>query len=201
MTKLQKQLSKFIENYKFELSRTVLDLNTHKVHNIIKIIRSTILNKKKIFTCGNGGSASVSNHFLCDFNKGVKHFSKKKIQPKVISLSNSIENITAIANDENFNEIFKNQLENYLEKGDLLIAFSCSGNSKNIINALKFAKKKRCKTILITGFKKSVKHTDIHLNVNVKNYGISEDVFQSIMHISSQFLKIEFNKRGSREYL
>jgi len=201
MTKLQKQLSKFIEDYKFELSKTVLDLNTHKVHNIIKIIRSTILNKKKIFTCGNGGSASVSNHFLCDFNKGVKHFSKKKIQPKVISLSNSIENITAIANDENFNEIFKNQLENYLEKGDLLIAFSCSGNSKNIINALKFAKKKRCKTILITGFKKSVKYTDIHLNVNVKNYGISEDVFQSIMHISSQFLKIEFNKRGSREYL
>jgi|TARA_B100000902_G_scaffold394946_1_gene452383 phosphoheptose isomerase len=201
MTKLQKPVSKFINNYKSELSRTFLDLDTKKIGKIIELIRYTILKKKKIFTCGNGGSASVSNHFLCDFNKGVKHFSKKKIIPKVISLSNSIENITAISNDENFDEIFKNQLENYLEKGDLLIALSCSGKSKNILNALKFAKKEKCRTILITGFKKNVKYTDIHLNINVKNYGISEDIFQSIMHISSQFLKVEFNKRGKKKYL
>jgi D-sedoheptulose 7-phosphate isomerase len=201
MRKLQNPLLKFIENYKLELSRSILDLDNKKIQKITEIIRDTILKKKKIFTCGNGGSASISNHFLCDFNKGVKHFSKKKIIPKVISLSNSIENITAIANDENFDEIFKSQLENYLERGDLLIALSCSGNSKNILNALKFAKNKKCKTILITGFKKKTKYSDIHLNVNVKNYGISEDIFQSIMHISSQFLKVEFNKRGSKEYL
>ena len=201
MTKFQKPLSKFIENYKLELSKSIKNLDNKKLQTIIKLIRETIIKNRRIFTCGNGGSASVSNHFLCDFNKGVKYFSKKKIQPKIISLSSSIENITAIGNDENFSEIFKNQLENFVEKNDLLIAFSCSGTSKNILNVLKFAKNKKCKTILITGFKKKVKHVDIHLNVNIKNYGISEDVFQSIMHISSQYLKAEFNKRGSTAYL
>ena len=109
MTKFQKPLSKFIENYKVELSKSIMNLDDKKLQTIIKLIKETIINDRRIFTCGNGGSASVSNHFLCDFNKGVKFFSKKKILPKVISLSSSIENITAIANDENFNEIFKNQ--------------------------------------------------------------------------------------------
>ncbi len=201
MSKFQKPLSKFIENYKVELSKSIMNLDNKKLETIIKLIKEAVINNRKIFTCGNGGSASISNHFLCDFNKGVKYFSKKKILPKIISLSNSIENITAIANDENFSQIFESQLENFAERNDLLIALSCSGNSKNILNALKFAKSKKCKTILITGFKKDVKYVDVHLNVDIKNYGISEDVFQSIMHISSQFLKAEFNKRGSKEYL
>ena len=188
-------LKRFVEDYKLKLSETLFKLDNFKIQKIIQLIELNIKNKKKIFTCGNGGSASVSNHFLCDFNKGIKLFSKKKFIPKVISLTNSIENITAISNDNSFDNIFENQLENYMETGDLLCVFSCSGNSKNILNALKYAKSQKCKTIAFTGFhRKKIKNVDIHVDLNIKNYGISEDIFQSIMHIISQYLKIKYIK-------
>ena len=202
MNKLKVNLDKFVEDYKLQLTETVLKLDHFKLQKIIKLFELTIKNKKKIFTCGNGGSASVSNHFLCDFNKGIKFFSNKKIKPKVISLSNSIENITAISNDESFDNIFENQLENYVESGDLLCVFSCSGNSKNILKVLRYAKKRKCKTVAFTGFhKKKIKNADIHLDLDIKNYGISEDVFQSIMHITSQFLKIKYTKNKLKAIL
>ena len=108
--------------------------------SITNLIKKKIKDKKKIFVCGNGGSASISNHFLCDFNKGIKKTSKLKLTPKVISLSNSIETILATANDHHFNYVF-DQLENLANKDDLVITFSCSGSSKNITE-VKFAKEK-----------------------------------------------------------
>ena len=195
MSRKKIKIEKFIENYKLDLAESIFKLDTKKLISIINFLEITIRNKKTIFTCGNGGAASVSNHFLCDFNKGVKYFSNKAVMPKVISLSNSIESITAIANDENYEKIFENQLENYVQSGDLLFAFSCSGNSKNVLSALKCAKKNKCRTILITGFsKKKYRYVDLHLNIDIKNYGISEDLFQSIMHLSSQYLKAKKNK-------
>lgn len=197
MSKKKVNIKKFIENYKLELVESIFKIDTEKLIKIINLLELTIKNKKTIYTCGNGGAASVSNHFLCDFNKGIKHFSNRKIKPKVISLSNSIENITAIANDENYEKIFENQIENFVVSGDLLFAFSCSGNSKNILSVLKYAKKNNCRTILITGFnKKKYKYVDIHLNIDIKNYGISEDLFQSIMHLSSQFIKLKHSKQS-----
>ena len=77
----------------------------------------------------------------------------------------------------------------------MLCVFSCSGNSKNILKALKYAKKRKCKTVAFTGFyKKKLKYADIHLDLNIKNYGITEDTFQSIMHIASQYLKLKYIK-------
>lgn len=202
MNKKKIKIEDFIKSYKSQLVESVLNLDTNKLKQIIKILETTIVNNRTIFTCGNGGAASVSNHFLCDFNKGIKYFSNKFLKPRVISLSNSIENITAIANDENFEKIFENQLENYIGNGDLIFALSCSGKSKNILNVLKYAKKNNCKTILITGFnKKKFKFVDIHLDINIKNYGISEDLFQAIMHISSQFIKFKHNKKNIKNIL
>lgn len=195
MLQKKKNIKNFIENYKLQLSKSIFKLDTKKLIKLINLLEITIKNKKIIFTCGNGGAASVSNHFLCDFNKGIKNYSNKRIIPKVISLSNSIETITAIANDENFEKIFENQIENYVSKNDLLFAFSCSGNSKNILSVINYAKKKKCRTILITGFnKRNYRNVDLHINIDIENYGISEDLFQSIMHLSSQYLKTKFNQ-------
>ena len=134
--------AEFIDLYKDKLNETILKIDKNKLTKIIKLVEKKIRERKKIFTCGNGGSASIANHFICDFNKAVKEFSNNKIKPKVISLSNSVENITAISNDISFNEIFSNQIENFCEKGDCLIALSCSGKSNNILKVLKLAKKK-----------------------------------------------------------
>lgn len=184
-------INNFYKEYTENLNYSLSNIDKKKFFKIIYLIEKKIKEKKRIFTCGNGGSASVSNHFLCDYNKSIKEFSKNKIKPRVISLSNSIENITAISNDLNFNKIFSEQLDNFCEKGDCLIALSCSGKSTNITKVLAHAKKKGVVTILITGFlnKKKIKNCDLHLNVNINNYGISEDVFQILMHIMSQYIR------------
>ena len=105
----------FYKRYIKTLNKTSSQINLKKIDHATNIILKAIEDKKNIFIAGNGGSAAVANHMLCDFNKGIKLSSKKKLIPKFISLSNSIEQITAISNDVSFKEIFKFQLENYLE--------------------------------------------------------------------------------------
>ena len=111
---------------------------------------STIKKRKNIFVCGNGGSAAIANHLLADYAKYIKTNYKLKI--KVISLSSNIEIITAISNDINYDNIFSYQLNNYAKRGDVLISISSSGNSKNIIEAIKKAKKLGVKSISFLGF-------------------------------------------------
>jgi len=189
-----------LKNYTEDLIKTTKLIDLGLVNKIEKLIIKKILLKKKIFTCGNGGAASVANHFLCDFNKGIKISSQYKIKPQTISLSNNIETILAISNDLNFNDIFKFQLDNYCSSGDLLITFSCSGSSKNIINAINLAKKRKVQTISFTGFasKRIQKISNLNLNIGIKNYGICEDLFQSLMHMISQSIRLKYIKKNKQ---
>lgn len=184
----------FFNFYINEVIKGTKQIDIKKIKKIENIILQTIFKDKQIFTCGNGGSASVANHFLCDFNKGIKLSSKKKLKPKVISLSNNLENILAISNDIDFDQIFSFQLDNYAKKGDLLITFSCSGSSKNIIKAISYAKEKKIDTISFTGFASKIvkKKSFINVDVGIKNYGVVEDIFQIIMHMISQSIRIKY---------
>jgi len=184
----------FFKSYFNNLRLVINNIDLNKLLSIAIFLEKKITNSNTIFVAGNGGSASIANHSLCDFNKGIKFSSKKKLKPKFISLSNSIETITAISNDINYNEIFANQLESYSKKGDCLICFSSSGQSKNIINAIRFAKNKKIKTILFQGFGTLNKKIspDYYINLRFKNYGITEDIFQSIIHILSQYIRSKF---------
>ena len=112
------------------------------------------------------------------------------MKPKVISLSSTIETITAIGNDFNYDQIFKYQAESLFEKNDLLIIISSSGNSKNIKEVLKYAKKKKVKTIGFSGFDGGYlkKNCNISIHVNAMNYGISEDAHHILMHVMLQYL-------------
>lgn len=188
----------FFSGYFKTLEKTINEIDLNKIEKIYKILNSTIKKNNQIFVAGNGGSAAVSNHLLCDFNKGIKLSSKKKLLPKVISLSSSIETITAISNDISYDEIFSFQLENYIRKNDCLFLFSSSGKSKNIIKAINFCKNKKIKVILVTGFfeKKNNKNfkVDVHLDLNCKNYGITEDLFSSLMHMIVQSIRHNYQK-------
>lgn len=186
--------NKFFKEYVYESCRALNSLDLNKLELITEIIFKKIKSNNKIFVCGNGGASSISNHFLCDFNKGVKVSSKKKLYPKIISLTNSIELITAISNDESYDNIFINQIENYAEKNDLIIAFSCSGKSKNILKLINYARRKKMKVIKFFGFtkKSSQIKNEITYSLNLNNYGVSEDIFQVIMHMVSQYIRSRF---------
>lgn len=123
--------------------------NTCEINEIIKMIISARKNKKTIFTMGNGGSGSTASHFVSDLQKTVIVKNENRI--KAISLADNIPVILAWSNDVSFDQIFEEQLKNQVEKNDLVIAFSGSGKSKNVVNALKTAKKMGAKCIGFTG--------------------------------------------------
>ena len=115
----------------------------------------------------------------------------------MISLVNSVDLITAISNDISYDNIFSEQLENYSKKTDVLIIISCSGTSKNIINAAKYAIRKKIDIISFIGFgdnKFLRKSSKFYINLKTKNYGITEDIFQAMMHMISQYLRNKYRK-------
>ena len=119
----------------------------------IKKIISILIKKrdtgKKIFTIGNGGSASTASHFVSDLLK--TSITKKNKRFKAISLVDNLPVILAWANDSSYSNIFLEQLKNLVSKGDVVIAFSGSGKSENVVKALRFAKKNGAICLGFTG--------------------------------------------------
>jgi D-sedoheptulose 7-phosphate isomerase len=145
---------------------------------------------KTLYVCGNGGSAAISNHLLCDFAKGMQ--TDTALKPKVVSLSAHLELITAIGNDFEFAEIFVYQLQTFASAGDGLLTISASGNSENVVRAVEWARKNGVATIAMTGFEggRSAHLADVNLHVPASNYGVVEDVHQSMMHVFAQYLRM-----------
>ena len=184
-----KNVIEYYNDYSKSLNETLVLIKSNQIKNVLSLLNKSIQNRKNIFICGNGGSSSVSNHFLCDFQKGL--LLDKKLRLRTYSLSSNTDLITAISNDLNYNKIFSLQLDSLADQNDLLIIFSVSGKSGNIIEAAKSAKKKKMKVISFVGFKNSTvkKFSNVCIEFNNKNYGISEDVFQILMHVYSQYIR------------
>jgi len=187
----------FIKKYYLNFIKGIKNIDEKLLLQIANLISNKIKKNSQIFVAGNGGSSSVANHFLCDFNKGVMLSSRYKLKPKIISLSNSIEMITAISNDISYDEIFTLQLKNYVRKGDCIICFSCSGKSKNILNLIKYANQNKIDVILFQGFGSKAKNikTKFYINLKHENYGITEDIFSSTMHVISQYIRAKYTNR------
>ena len=119
-----------------------------EIEIIKSIVNKTIQNNNKILVCGNGGSASDSNHIVAEF---VGKFERKRPPYNALSLTSNVALITAIGNDFGFEHIFSRQIEAIGHEGDVLIAISTSGNSKNVIRGINVAKKKGIYVIVLTG--------------------------------------------------
>jgi D-sedoheptulose 7-phosphate isomerase len=126
-----------------------LELEKNLLIDIIENLLKARDNNKKIFTMGNGGSSSTSSHFVSDLLKTCILKESKRFN--AICLSDNVPVLTAWANDTSYDEVFLEQLKNYISSGDIVIAFSGSGTSKNIINALEFAKQMNSFIIGFTG--------------------------------------------------
>jgi len=191
---MKKNFENFLETY---LSNLVNSIKSSKIKQIEKAslkILETVKKNGTIFVCGNGGSAAISNHYVCDYLKFLRQHTKLK--PKIISLSSNIETITAISNDFNYDQVFKYQAESLFEKNDLLIIISSSGNSKNVKEVVKYSKKKGVKIIGFSGFNGGYlkKHSDISIHIPIDNYGISEDSHHILMHVILQYLILKQKK-------
>jgi len=181
----------FFKDYFLHSNEAVQSIDIDNLREVVKLLeKSYSSGVSKLLVCGNGGSAAISNHFACDHQKILF---VKNYKPFIISLSSNSSLITAIANDINYSSIFSEQVKYYSKpkNHDLLLVISSSGNSKNVINAIKVAKMYSLKTISLTGFDggRVKKISDFNIHVNSYNYGIIESIHHSIMNIISQYLR------------
>ncbi len=177
-----------IEDYFLKL-KTVLDnVDRGSVLKFAEIIANAE-GKNTIYVMGNGGSSAISSHFVCDFVKDVAVASGRKF--KVVSLSDNVGVLTAYANDMDYDLIFSEQLKNFLQKDDVVLGISGSGNSKNILNAVEYANSVGAITCGLCGFDggeliKSAKHSILVPSFDMQ---IVQDTHMAIVHLLMQMMK------------
>ena len=128
---------------------TLLKSKSDEINDICNQLLNARNKRKNIFVFGNGGSGSTASHFVSDLLKTA--IVKKEKRFKAISLPHNVSVILAWSNDVSYDDVFIEQLKNHFSKGDILIGFSGSGNSKNIIKSLKFGKENNAYCIGFTG--------------------------------------------------
>ena len=178
-----------INNYFKELINVLEQLDKDIISQVANLLLETLNVDSNIYIFGNGGSASTASHFQNDFNITLADYSSKKF--KVNCLSDNISTLTAIANDFSYDDVFFKQLEDKLKGNDIVIAISGSGNSTNVLKAVKYAKSKDIKVISFTGFNGGRLRTlsDYDLNVGIDNMQITEDVHLVFNHLLMTLIK------------
>lgn len=176
------------------IAKGLESLDQEKFQQAADLIVKKIISNKRIFTVGNGASAAIANHWACDYTKGCSSpvtDVPPEIKPRVISIAANVPLITAISNDISYNKVYSYQLARMADAGDLLIAISSSGNSPNIIDALKMARSMGVDTIALTGFNGGYceQWSDINLHVDIYEYEASEDCHQAIMHMIAKYIR------------
>ncbi len=178
---------------------------TIKIHkkNLLKIsnlIYLALKNKKKILFIGNGGSAADAQHIAAEFVVRLKQ--NRKAYP-AIALTTDTSVLTSCGNDFGYDMVFKRQIEALGEKGDILIALSTSGNSKNVLEAIEEAKKKKIKIIGFTGNSggKMKGKCDILVDVKSENTMRIQETHITFLHIISDMVEkmlLEGNKNENK---
>lgn len=162
---------------------TIRNLDVEELKRAIEAIRDAYQRDAVIYIFGNGGSAATASHFACDFNKGISEGRDKKF--RMVCLNDNTPTLMAIANDFSYEEVFRYQLEGRLRPEDLVIAISGSGNSKNIIKAVEYAKETGAKVVGITGYSGGKLHelADYHMHAEIDDMQIAEDIHMIFDHM------------------
>lgn len=179
-----------ITEYIKKINTVLSSLNFSEIENLVTILYNAYLEKKCIFIIGNGGSAANADHFAQDLAKATAK-DTTSIGLRTISLASNISFITALANDEGYEVIFERQLMALAKPEDILIGISGSGNSKNIIRAVEYAKRNQILTIGICGFDggKLKQIVDYCMHVRLDDMGMVEAIHQIIFHYLVSSLK------------
>ena len=175
----KKDISTYLE-HEIETMRA---LNVEAIDQTLNLLLEAFENGKTVYVFGNGGSSATASHYQNDFNKGVSEHTQRKFN--FLCLNDNVSTIMAVANDIGFEEVFRFQLLGHLKPGDLVMAISGSGNSKNVINAVEYAKSCGNQVIGLTGFDggKLREIADVSLHVPVNSMQITEDIHMVFDHL------------------
>ncbi len=178
-----------ISNYVLELNEAVASIPTTKILKLANILKA-LPKQNTVYIVGNGGSATTAAHMATDLGVGSL---RRKNPVRCISLVENSGILTATSNDVNFASVFASQLKLLGRPGDILISFSASGDSENLIQAVQLAKTIKMLTVGITGFDggrlREICDLSIHTQTKIGSYGVVEDVHSSISHILTEIIR------------
>ena len=182
-------MMELIQNYISILQFTMDQLPRQSIADVIAVLQQARMKGRQVFIMGTGGSASTASHFACDLAKntrqeGLPHF-------RVIGLTDNMAMFSALANDEGYENAFSEQLISLVRPGDIVIAISASGNSKNVINAAEAAHRYKATVIGFTGFDGGrlgqLANITIHINSNIIEH--VEDIHLMLEHLIVSSIK------------
>ena len=179
----------FAQRYIDDLCCVLRNLPLDNLARALETLEKAFAERRMVFLAGNGGSAATASHMAQDLVKGVVQEGGRGY--RAIALSDNVPLITAIANDEDYSQIFARQLASLGQTGDVLIVFSGSGNSANIVRAVEVAQQMRITTIAFLGMGggQVAKMADVPVVVPSDDYGPIEDVHMMFDHLVTAYLR------------
>jgi|SRR5688572_10975216 D-sedoheptulose 7-phosphate isomerase len=183
------EFQSFVTAYYERFAKTLLEFDKLPLSGVLNVVDQVLARRGTIWVAGNGGSAAIADHTVCDTSKGTHVEGKPPLRS--VSLAANGPMITALANDISYEKVFSEQLKYYLQDGDAVLLVSSSGNSPNVVDACRYANERGVPTIAFVGFKggklaELAKHV---VWIKIDNYGIVEDAHQSLIHVLTQYLR------------
>ncbi|MEW6258471.1 MAG: SIS domain-containing protein [Thermodesulfobacteriota bacterium] len=187
----------FGSQYLESLCRIIGDLDLEGFERFVDAMLSAYDNNRTIFVMGNGGSAATASHFACDINKGCGYGLPKKF--RMLCLNDSIPTLLALSNDIGYASVFIEQLKVFLQPGDTVVAFSGSGNSPNVLEAVSYASGQGAFTIGITGYEggRLAPLVDLALIVPSNDMQKIEDIHVILCHMTMQAIRCRMGAEKS----
>jgi len=179
-----------------ELQRVVTGLSHEGIDQIADALFKAYESGRIVYTFGNGGSAALASHFACDLGKGTAYCNGGK-RFRVLALTDNIPTLTAWANDSSYEDVFSEQLRNFVHQQDVAFAISGSGKSKNVLNALEVAREAGATTVGISGFEGGQMKSlcDICVVVPSNNMQIIEDMHLAVAHSIFRIVHTRMSRR------
>jgi D-sedoheptulose 7-phosphate isomerase len=179
------EMKEVIENYLPAFERLLKAIDSNAIERIARRLCVARENEATIYVAGNGGSAAIASHWVNDLGKATKRSGSLPV--RVMSLSDNVSWLTALANDEGYDRVFAGQLENFAKKDDVLVVISSSGNSSNLVRAVEVARSRGMTIIGLLGFDGGVLRqlTDDCLVVQTAKglYGLVEPMHEMVCHL------------------
>ena len=192
----------FAREYLDGLCRVIAMVDERRIAELVFELQRAYDQDRQIFIIGNGGSAGTASHMACDLAKTVlgRKPDKSRRRFRILSMTDNVPLITALANDLGYEHIFTEQLILYARESDLLLVITGSGNSPNIVKAVKLARKMGLRTAGLLGFDggKVMSMLDTVVHIPDLSYGYVEDLHVVIDHLITSYFSLQFN-RSPRE--
>lgn len=191
-------LNEFLTDYYARFAQALLDFDKGPLADVLAVFDQVAAAGGTMWVAGNGGSAAISDHTVCDCSKGT--YVEGQPPFRTVSLTANVAMLTALGNDISYDDVFSESLKYYLRPEDAVLLVSSSGNSPNVVKACEYANAQGVPTVAFVGFKGGkLKEAARHVvHIAVENYGIVEDSHQSLIHALTQYMRARTEARLRR---